>query len=713
MLAWYRHLRMTPKIVLPVTIVLVVILSFLTWQIQSKSSQAIESVAKRELSALAAQNGNFVRSLLNMAVNEAGALADSLEQSLKKGVIPSRETLMAMEEGLHLGNPELFGCGVMWEPNAFDGKDEAYRGVPGSNAEGRFLSYSSAGAAITDLGDQLEKSYYTVPKKTLAPYLSDPYPFTVNGKPIPMSTASYPIIVDNVFRGTVVVDLSLAKLEEIITGIAVYDSGYAGLITDLGLVVAHKSKDLEGKNLFDINRFNDPTAAAKAFKAGKAYTEEVNTKEGRVFRYYQPITIRGSSQHWYLAVIAPMDEVLAQANSISRMTIALCVATLVVLLVVIFLLIRSSVKPINYLARTAEIIADGNLEQPIEDERFGGEVKMLSTSLKKMIASLVEGIKKAEALSASAQEESRKAQEAMTQAEAASKEAQAKTQTMLTAADKLEEVGNVVSSASSELSAQIEQSDRGAAESAQRLSEAATAMNEMNATVQEVAKNAGSASTASADTKEKAEAGAQVVAKAVRSIEQVHQMSLELKGDMTQLNEHAQDITRIMGVISDIADQTNLLALNAAIEAARAGDAGRGFAVVADEVRKLAEKTMASTNDVGNAIKAIQESTAKSMTGVDNAVERIGEATELASQSGAALEEIVATVETTADQVNAIATASEEQSAASEEINQSIVQVNDMSRQTAEAMAEAARAVSDLAAQAHGLTELIEAMKKG
>ncbi|WP_303174605.1 methyl-accepting chemotaxis protein, partial [uncultured Desulfovibrio sp.] len=113
-----------------------------------------------------------------------------------------------------------------------------------------------------------------------------------------------------------------------------------------------------------------------------------------------------------------------------------------------------------------------------------------------------------------------------------------------------------------------------------------------------------------------------------------------------------------------------------------------------------------------NAIKSIQESTAKSMTGVDNAVERIGEATELANRSGQALQEIVATVEATGDQVNAIATASEEQSAASEEINQSIVQVNDMSRQTADAMAEAAKAVSDLAAQAQGLTLLIQEMKQ-
>ena len=329
-----------------------------------------------------------------------------------------------------------------------------------------------------------------------------------------------------------------------------------------------------------------------------------------------------------------------------------------------------------------------------------------------MVAALKEHIENARQESENASEQSAKAHAAMREAEAASKEAQTKTMAMMTAADKLEQVGSIVSSASTQLSAQIEQADRGAAGAAQRLSEAATAMNEMNATVQEVARNAGSASGASAETKDKAVAGSQIVEKAVQSIEQVHQVSVELKDDMVQLNDHAQAITQIMNVISDIADQTNLLALNAAIEAARAGEAGRGFAVVADEVRKLAEKTMASTSQVGNAIAAIQGSTRQSMAQVDNAVATIDAATDYARQSGGALQEIVSMAEQSADQVRAIATASEEQSASSEEISRSIDQVNAIAGETARAMAESSRSVSDLAEQARILATLIEDMKR-
>ncbi|WP_291439123.1 methyl-accepting chemotaxis protein [Desulfovibrio sp.] len=372
---------------------------------------------------------------------------------------------------------------------------------------------------------------------------------------------------------------------------------------------------------------------------------------------------------------------------------------------------KNVIAPLLLTTDFAQKVADGDFDSTI-DASSANEIGTLRNALNTMVAASKKFISNAESESKSAREQAEKATEAMRQADEASRDAQEKAAVLLEIAQQLELVASAVSSAASQLSAEIEQADRSAGESAQRLSEAATAMNEMNATVREVARNASSAAAVSAETRANAENGAQIVQSALASIDEVHTVSLTLKDDMSRLDTHAQAITHIMNVISDIADQTNLLALNAAIEAARAGDAGRGFAVVADEVRKLAEKTVASTNDVGNAIAAIQSSTAQSVKSMDSALKAVDTATTYAGQSGDALRQIVKNVETTADQVSAIATASEEQSAASEEINQSIVHVNAMSGQTAQAMAEANQAVTNLAQQAERLTQLITKMKQ-
>ncbi len=284
-------------------------------------------------------------------------------------------------------------------------------------------------------------------------------------------------------------------------------------------------------------------------------------------------------------------------------------------------------------------------------------------------------------------------------------------QNMQNIAVELEQVASITSSASEQLSAQIELSENGAQDQADRVATTATALEEMNATVLEIARNAGTTSDSASNVRSEASAGSESMQECVKAMHEVKEESLKLQTEMGVLSEHAQAINEIMNVISDIADQTNLLALNAAIEAARAGEAGRGFAVVADEVRNLAEKTMTSTTDVGNAISAIQKSTADNTRLVVDAVEKIERVTEMVSGAGEALLGIVQLADTTADQVRAIATASEEQSATSEEITQSVDSINNIAKENANNMQEARKAVNEMVNQTHILSQLIEQLQ--
>jgi methyl-accepting chemotaxis protein len=281
---------------------------------------------------------------------------------------------------------------------------------------------------------------------------------------------------------------------------------------------------------------------------------------------------------------------------------------------------------------------------------------------------------------------------------------------MMLVAEQAGEVAEAVSSASEELSAQIEQASRGAVVQKDRAAETATAMEQMNSTVLEVAQNAHAAAARSDQARSKAQDGKGVVENVMASMEDVRAQALILRERMSSLEGRAQNIGRIMNVISDIADQTNLLALNAAIEAARAGEAGRGFAVVADEVRKLAEKTMAATHEVEEAITGIQREAKDNMTSVDQTARAVEKVTSLAGESGQALETIVSLSDSATMEVHAIATASEEQSAASEEINRAVAEINRISNETAQAMSHSSDAVGDLARQAATLQELIAGM---
>jgi methyl-accepting chemotaxis protein len=373
---------------------------------------------------------------------------------------------------------------------------------------------------------------------------------------------------------------------------------------------------------------------------------------------------------------------------------------------------RSIVNPLGQAARAAGAVAAGDLQVRLP-ESGRDEVTTLEAALNAMVATLRGNMAEITAKTRLAEEETRLAQQATEEANQAKAEAvRARREGLLAAAQQLEAVVERLSSASEEISGQAQNIGRATDVQKGRLAETATAMEEMNATVLEVAKNAGQAADGAEHARERAAEGNEVVSRSVAAMDALLASSADLKANMAALGRRAQDISQVMTVINDIADQTNLLALNAAIEAARAGDAGRGFAVVADEVRKLAEKTMTATREVGETVRAVQEVSRQNAQGMEHAATAIEQSTGLVRQSGQALEAILQMSGNTALQVQSIATAAEEQSAASEEINQAVEEINSIAMETAQGMQQTAVAIRELAEQAERLRQLVADLKR-
>lgn len=281
----------------------------------------------------------------------------------------------------------------------------------------------------------------------------------------------------------------------------------------------------------------------------------------------------------------------------------------------------------------------------------------------------------------------------------------------LEAANSLEGIVNSVSSASEELSAQIEQSSRGSDEQSNRIHSVVTAMEEMSATVLEISKNA-SQVTVEADlaknTAEDAKVKAEDVVEALYKVSDTSKVLIDL---MTELQQQSKEISTVSSTIDDIADQTNLLALNAAIEAARAGDAGRGFAVVADEVRKLAEKTQIATQEANKIVEGVLKMILTGVNNVNDVDKLINDTVAKANSAKTSMSNIVINADNVLRQAQSVAVATEEQSSTNDEINDSILSIGDISKETATTMIESAKAVSDLAKQASDLKSIVDQMK--
>jgi methyl-accepting chemotaxis protein len=259
-----------------------------------------------------------------------------------------------------------------------------------------------------------------------------------------------------------------------------------------------------------------------------------------------------------------------------------------------------------------------------------------------------------------------------------------------------------LSHAAVDLTGHMEALTQSVEQTAAETSNLTLAMDQMNDTVVDVAKNATETAKASDVAHKVARDGGSEIGRTAAETTQVASRVEELAGSLGDLKDRAMNIGKVMDVVGDIADQTNLLALNAAIEAARAGEAGRGFAVVADEVRKLAEKTMHATAEVAQAVLEIQDGTSRVAGGMAGTKEAVEHAAGMAERSGHVFADIVAQSNHIADMIRSIAASAEEQSSTSETINENVSHINTLSQDIFSRIQEAHQriaAVRDLSQQ--------------
>ncbi|MFK4072577.1 methyl-accepting chemotaxis protein [Ectopseudomonas khazarica] len=241
--------------------------------------------------------------------------------------------------------------------------------------------------------------------------------------------------------------------------------------------------------------------------------------------------------------------------------------------------------------------------------------------------------------------------------------------------------------------------------------QAATAINEMSATVQHIADHAGTTRDQSLSADQLARAGQQVVERVEQSIAALSQGVRQSAGSIERLAEDSQHISRVVGVIHGIAEQTNLLALNAAIEAARAGEMGRGFAVVADEVRNLAKRVQDSTDEITQMIGNLQGGTRDAVEFMRESSENANQCVQLAQEAGESLEAITAAVALMRDSNTQIAVAAAQQSQVAEEMSRSVVGIRDVTEQTVGQTLESAATSQQLATLAAQLNQAIRQLK--
>lgn len=465
-------------------------------------------------------------------------------------------------------------------------------------------------------------------------------------------------------KGLAGLSKSLDEMVQFINQFKLEQTGFVYLVDDKGIVRIHHDNQLMGKaSLTDLY---GNKVANQLLKRGKIEIADIDLagQENLVASSYIP------TMNWYVIAQLPKNEAFASLNHARNQILIWTVIIALGFTALAIWLASSITRPI---ARLAEMFKDlgegeGDLRHRL-DIQGNDEIAQLSQGFNGFISKIHNSVKE------------------------------------------VAETGNALRHASQSVAEQAQTTLDNSQSQRDRTIQVVTAINEMGATVNEIAGNAAQAADATHLAETEAQSGQQVVGQARETISQLSHDVAQVSEVIESLAHNTQAIGSILDVIRGISEQTNLLALNAAIEAARAGEQGRGFAVVADEVRSLASRTAASTDEIQTMINRLQQEASNAVAAIEQSRLLSSNGVSASDEASSALISIAERITLIADMNTQVATATEEQSTVVNDINCNIEEINETTQRTATTAEDLAQASLELQQLSHRLEVMVGSFK--